>query len=104
MGGHRRRCVPRFDHVRTALHRDVTHAPGALAPDRGEHGDRTDSLSYHRARDPAAGLAHRDHDLSLWSLHEAHRDAAVVGGALPAPPSIMKGGAWGVRNRPRLAC
>src|SRR5207237_4170958 len=91
MGGYRRRSVPRFDHVRIAFHRDVTHTPGALAAHRGEHGARTDPLSHHRAWDPAAGLAHRDHDLSFWSLYQAHRDAAVVGRALPAPPSIMKG-------------
>src|SRR2546421_5637548 len=104
MGGYRWRGVPRFDHIRIALHRDVTHAPRALAADRGQYGDRTHALSRHRVGHSTAGLAHRDHDLSLWSFYQAHRDAAVVGCALPAPPSVMKGGALGFRNRPRLAC
>src|SRR3989441_6288414 len=75
MGGYRRRGVPRFAHVRITLYGNVTHAPRALTADRGEHDDRADALSQHRAGHPAPGLAHGNYHLSLWAVHQADRDA-----------------------------
>src|SRR3989454_11645442 len=85
MGGYRRRGVPRFDLVRIALYGNVTHAPRALTADRGEHDDRADALSQHRAGHPAPGLAHGNYHLSLWAVHQADRDATSDRHGLPAP-------------------